>query len=86
LCWDGQAASNFRTSNQFQYNSTDHRINATASQVPYLSGAILNGDRGALNYASPERGVYGFYNTWLSPVQGTLPAEWGEVFPNIQIM
>ena len=62
------------------------RINATASQTPYLSGAILNGDRGELTNTSIDRGVYGFYNTWLSPVQGTLPPEWGEVFPNIEVM
>jgi len=61
-------------------------MNATASQTPYLSGAILNGDRGALNEDSPQRGVYGFYNVWASAVQGTLPKEWGEVFPNIEIM
>lgn len=62
------------------------RINSTAPQTPFLSGAILNGDRGVLDASSTSRGVYGFYNTWASPVQGTLPAEWGALFPNVEIM
>lgn len=61
-------------------------MNATASQTPYLSGAILNGDRGELDPTSPSRGVYGFYNTWPSPVQGTLPPEWGNLFTNVEVM
>jgi hypothetical protein len=71
---------------QFASSMKVFRINATAPQTPYLSGAILNGDRGVLNENSSTRGVYGFYNTWISPVVGTLPPEWGEVFPNMQIM
>jgi hypothetical protein len=71
---------------QFGNSMREIRINATAAQVPYLSGAILNGDRGELSQDSTKRAVYGFYNTWLSPVQGTLPSEWSEVFPNLEIM
>lgn len=65
------------------------RMNATASQVPIMGGAYQGEDRGytsstdiPLNDPTP----WNTYNQWLSPVQGTLPPEWAEVFPNIEIM
>lgn len=61
-------------------------MNATASQSPYLSGAILNGDRGILDASSVNRGVYGFYNTWPSALLGTLPKEWGNELQNVEVM
>lgn len=62
------------------------RMNTTASQTPYLSGAILNGDRGNLDATSTSRGVYGFYNIWPSAVQGSLPREWGNALHNIEVI
>lgn len=62
------------------------RINATAPQLPFMNGAILNGDRGVLTEESTKRGVYGYYNTWPSPVQGTLPKEWGHMLKNMEVI
>lgn len=64
-------------------------MNATSSQVPILGGAYQGEDRGYSNPTDiPSNDVtpWNTYNKWLSPVQGTLPAEWAEVFPNIEVM
>lgn len=64
-------------------------MNATASQVPILGGAYQSEDRGyngATDIPDNDMTPWNAYNKWLSPVQGTLPPEWAEVFPNIEIM
>lgn len=65
------------------------RMNASASQVPILGGAFQGEDRGyGSDYDIPNNDAtpWNLYNRWLSAVQGTLPSEWGEVFPNIEVM
>lgn len=77
------------------------RINATQSQVPVMNGAVIGEDQGFEMgkgcitpgaremdpKGSSDCGLdHGTYNTWLSPVQGTLPPEWGDVFPNVEVM
>lgn len=64
-------------------------MNATASQVPILGGAYQGEDRGyngATDIPDNDMTPWNAYNKWLSPVQGTLPPEWADVFPNIEIM
>jgi hypothetical protein len=64
-------------------------MNATASQTPIMGKAYQSEDRGysqttpmPLNDMTP----WNTFNQWLSPVQGTLPPQWADVFPNVEIM
>lgn len=64
-------------------------MNATASQVPVMGGAYQGEDRGYDNPADippNDPTPWNTFNKWLSPVQGTLPPEWSEVFPNVEVM
>jgi hypothetical protein len=72
------------------------RANATASQVPPMAGALHDEDWGALaaqatsappQDVGPAGTAYADrVNYWHSMVQGTLPPEWGNFFPNVEAM
>lgn len=67
------------------------RVNATASQVPPMAGALHDEDWGALATLTGTAAVAGTayanrVNYWHSMVTGTLPREWGSMFPNVETM
>jgi len=64
------------------------RANASASQVPPMSGALHDEDIGDLAVASgvSDTAYKDRLNKWPSMVTGTLPPEWGTFFPNIEKM
>jgi hypothetical protein len=54
-----------------------------------MGGAYQGEDRGYRSTADIPHNdptPWNTYNKWLSPVQGTLPHEWADVFPNIEVM
>lgn len=54
-----------------------------------MGGAYQGEDRGYGSTADIPMNDFTPWNTfnkWLSPVQGTLPPEWADVFPNIEVM
>ncbi len=60
---------------------THPRVNATGAQVPLANHQLYDEDR-----ATEAKPNSGFRNTWYSPVVGTLPPEWGNLFPNMEVM
>lgn len=65
------------------------RANATASQVPPMSGALHDEDWGDLAASSSVTTGTAYrdrINYWHSAVLGTLPSEWGAMFPNVETM
>lgn len=72
------------------------RANATASQVPPMAGALHDEDWGPLasqtttqqpQAAAVAGSAYASrVNYWHSMAMGTLPREWGRMFPNVETM